>query len=92
MDVDALTFEERSELLRKGLCFRCREPGHISKDCPHKNKVQRHYHGKNSEAPAQKKRMDARELYTHIQSLTKENLSEDQKTELYTMMDENQGF
>jgi hypothetical protein len=36
--------------------------------------------------------MDAWELYMHIQSLMKENLSKDQKSELYTMMEENQGF
>jgi len=92
MEVDALTFEQRSELLRKGLCFSCKKPGHISKDCPHRNKYWNYNRRKNSEAPEQKRRMDARELYTHIQTLMRENLSEDQKTELYTMMDENQGF
>jgi hypothetical protein len=92
MDMDALTLEQHSELMRKGLCFRCKKPGHISKDCPTKNNYQSYNHGKNSEAPVQKTKMNARELYTHIQSLTKENLSKEQKTELYGMMDDNQGF
>jgi len=32
MDVDAMTIEERSSLMKKGACFYLKEPGHISKD------------------------------------------------------------
>ena len=36
MDIDVLTAEERSELMRKGACFRCKAQGHLSRDCPNK--------------------------------------------------------
>jgi len=36
MDVDAMTLEERSSLMKKGACFYCKECGHISKECPRK--------------------------------------------------------
>jgi len=32
MDVDALTLNERSDYLKKGLCFKCGQPGHMSRD------------------------------------------------------------
>ena len=39
MDVDVikitrLTSEERKRCIEKGLCFRCRKPGHLSGTCP----------------------------------------------------------
>ena len=39
MDVDVvrvrkLTPEERKRCIKKGLCFRCRKPGHLSGECP----------------------------------------------------------
>ena len=34
MAIDALTIEQRNEMMRKGLCFCCNKPGHISKNCP----------------------------------------------------------
>ena len=39
MDVDVvrvgkLTPEERKRCIEKGLCFRCRKPGHLSGECP----------------------------------------------------------
>ena len=41
MDVDVITtalnamsYEERGEYLKKGLCFNCKQPGHVSRDCP----------------------------------------------------------
>jgi hypothetical protein len=36
--VDALTTEERQKLLSEGKCFFCRKQGHISKQCPQKQK------------------------------------------------------
>jgi Zinc knuckle len=46
MDVDAgriftpLSEQERAELSKKGACFRCRQPGHISRFCPQKRQGQ----------------------------------------------------
>ncbi|KAJ3508838.1 hypothetical protein NMY22_g16489 [Coprinellus aureogranulatus] len=33
MDVDALTTEERKELLQKRACFYCKKPGHFAREC-----------------------------------------------------------
>ena len=30
MDVDVMMTEERTELMKKGLCFGCKKPGHLS--------------------------------------------------------------
>ena len=32
MDIDRLSPEECSTLMRKGACFICKEPGHMAKD------------------------------------------------------------
>ena len=34
MDIDRLTTEERTLLMKEGKCFKCRKQGHLSKDCP----------------------------------------------------------
>ena len=92
MDVDvitkvykAMTDEERAELMKKGLCFQCRKGGHLSRDCPEKK-------GKATTlqptattptpTPAVPKKMTAKELTTHIRSLTA-LLSDNKKTEFY---------
>ena len=33
MDVDRLTIEERTALMKEGKCFKCRLFGHLSRDC-----------------------------------------------------------
>jgi hypothetical protein len=41
MDLDSitkLTDTERERLCREGACFRCRRPGHMSRECPLKNR------------------------------------------------------
>ena len=37
--INAMSYEERGEFLRKGLCFYCKQPGHISRNCPEKEKL-----------------------------------------------------
>ena len=92
MDVDvitkvykAMTDEERTELMKKGLCFQCRKGRHLSRDCPEKK-------GKAMTSqptatiptltPAIPKKMTAKELMAHIQSLMA-LLNDDEKTEFY---------
>ena len=36
MDVDAMTMDERSQLMKKEACFNCKQIGHLSKDFPNK--------------------------------------------------------
>ena len=92
---NTLTPEERTEFMKKGLCFRCKKPGHLSCDCPNKK-------GKTpttttststtsaSTPSAAPKKMTAKELTTHIQSLTT-LLDETEKNEFYDKA-EKEGF
>ena len=41
MDVDTMTTDERTQLMKKGACFRCKKVGHLSNDCPEKNSAQK---------------------------------------------------
>ena len=38
MDVDILTAEQRSDLMKRGACFSCKAARHLSQDCPNKKK------------------------------------------------------
>ena len=33
MDVNTMTVDEKTELMRRGTCFKCKEVGHLSQDC-----------------------------------------------------------
>jgi hypothetical protein len=76
MDVDviattmnAMTVEEREKFMKEGLCFWCRKPGHISRDCPlKKGNVQILTQPATSTTPP--KKMKGSELVAHIRSLT----------------------
>ena len=81
MDVDAMSMEERNELMKKGACFRCKKTGHLSKDCPTKNKTTR------TTQEVQKK-MTPKEMYKHIQST---QLNDEEKTEFFREAEE-EGF
>ena len=34
MDINRLTTEERTQLMKEGKCFKWRKQGHLSRDCP----------------------------------------------------------
>jgi len=61
MDIDNMTVEERSKLMKQGACFNCKQRGHMAKDCPDK---------KSHFSPS--KKLSAKDLFTQIRALTKE--------------------
>ena len=75
--------------MKKGLCFNCEEPGHLSKDRPNRKKVKTSQSPQSYTPPAPKK-LAAKELYTQICSLTA-LLNEDEKEEFYQET-EKEGF
>ena len=92
MDVDVITKvyktmtdEEKTELMRKGLCFQCRKAGHLSQDCPEKKgkaAVPQSTAITPTPTPATPKKMTAKELTAHIWSLMA-LLNDKEKTEFY---------
>jgi len=86
MDIDAvinaLSPEERQDLMKKGLCFYCKKGGHRVEDCDKKSpsnrsgnggnqgKNRRDYRGKNNENKAKKFESNkGKEITKHIRAL-----------------------
>ena len=100
MDMDVITKafkrmtdEERTELMRKGLCFRCKKEGHLSRDCPErkgKATTPQLSTSAPTPTPATPKKMTAKELTAHIRSLMA-LMNEEEKTEFYDEA-EKEGF
>ena len=86
MDIDALTLDKRTDYMKKGLCFGCGKPGHLNKDCPDKKKSTNY----SPPSYSPQKKLGAKELYTHIRTLTAQ-LSEAEKEEFYQEA-EKEGF
>ena len=86
MDVDLLSTEKRDKAMRKGLCFGCKKHGHLNRDCPDKKKMTRAY----TPIPSTSKKMNAKELYAHIQSLTAQ-MDNEEKERFYDEA-EKEGF
>ena len=89
MDVDLLSTEKRDEAMRKGLCFGCGKHGHLNRDCPDKKKTTRAYMPTSS-TPSAPKKMNAKELYAHIWSLTAQ--MDDKEKERFYDEAEKEGF
>jgi hypothetical protein len=73
MDVDAMTTEERTALMKKGACFICKTIGHISRDCPNKKK---------SFPPNTPQKMKGKELHAHVRALLAQ-MEEEDKDEFF---------
>jgi hypothetical protein len=79
MDVDAMTTQEREDIMKKGLCFFCREPGHISKFCLKKGQGRSPPPSTMPTNPPVKK-WKGKELHTHIKALIAQMEADDVNT------------
>jgi hypothetical protein len=62
-NINVLTMEERSVLMKQGICFKCRKKGHIAKDCPpNKERI----------PLVKEKKSMVKDLVTQIQTMTGE--------------------
>jgi hypothetical protein len=77
MDVDFMSTKERETLLRKGVCFGCKQIGNLSRDCPNKKK-----RFVPSPAPNISQKMKGKELHAHIRSLLA-RMEEKEKEEFF---------
>ena len=74
MDVDAMTTQEREDIMRKGLCFLCKKPGHISRFCPDKPRGRALTP---APTPQPVKTWKGKELHAHIKALVAQMESDD---------------
>lgn len=77
MDVDAMTTEERNDLMRRGACFICKMIGHLSRDCLNKKKK---YVPPQALNTTQK--MKGKELHAHVRALLAQ-MEEEDKNEFF---------
>src|SRR5271154_1250238 len=77
MDIDVLTTNERTRLMKIGACFRCRRTGHLSRDCPNFYQPK-----KEVPKPAEPKKWKGKEMATHIRSLLA-SMDEEEKDEFF---------
>src|SRR5882757_5915973 len=61
MDVDRLSIDERTALMKESRCFKCKQQGHMSRDCTQGNQPQ--------QKQETKKKWDGKGAATHIRAL-----------------------
>ena len=84
MDVDAMTTEKRTALMRKGACFICEEPGHMAKDHnDHMKKKKANVRGASTAAPStssttasSSKPKPVQEIHALLQAMTAQETKE----------------
>lgn len=64
MDVDFMSTDERTDLMKKGACFRCKRPGHRANECPERGGGYVPLR-----KPAVPQKMKGRELHAHVRAL-----------------------
>ena len=84
MDVDVLMADKRSDLMRKGTCFRCKAQEHLSRDCLNKEKKPE------LKKEEKKKTWKGKDLAAYIRAQMLE-ISEEERGEFYAAA-ANQGF
>jgi hypothetical protein len=79
MDVDAMSTEKRTALMRKGACFICEEPGHMARDHDEYKKKQKKTNIRRvttSPTASSSKKKNVKEIHALLQGLSKEETKE----------------
>ncbi|RXW12060.1 hypothetical protein EST38_g13795 [Candolleomyces aberdarensis] len=91
--IGKLTKEERDRCIKENLCFRCRSPKHMAKDCDGPGRPPKEAPRATSNPRQQPKkptpRYDAKQTYSHIRSIIY-NMDPEFYEEFSQLMDENQ--
>jgi Zinc knuckle/Retrotransposon gag protein len=74
MDIDSMSQDKRTALMRRGACFKCEETGHLARDCTKKG--WRSQEKKEEKKTEEKKKWSAKDIHAQIRSLTKEERQE----------------
>ena len=77
MDVDTITTDKRTQLMKSGSCFKCEKQGHRAKDCPNKRNQ--------NQNPSQK--TSTRDTYRNIRTLLAQH-SPEEEAEIMKMAEE----
>lgn len=64
-DFDAMSQQERTDLMKRGACFRCRKPGHRARDCPSQ-----------AEENTSMKKWTPKDIHAIIRAMTEEEQAE----------------
>ena len=76
MDIDNMSTNDQTDMMKKGLCFKCRKPGHRARD-PKFYPEQQQGGYILLQRPPQK--MKGKELHTHVRSLLAQMEEEDKE-------------
>ena len=77
MDVDTITTDKRTQLMKSGSCFKCEKQGHRAKDCPNKRNQNQNPNQKTS----------TRDTYRNIRALLAQH-SPEEEAEIMKMAEE----
>ena len=81
-----MTTQEREEIMKRGFCFGCKEPGHISRNCPKKNQ------GRTPPPPPPQKKWKGKELHAHIKAIIAQMEDDDANTFFEEAATSKEGF
>lgn len=106
MDVDAMSYEEKGQLMKEKKCFFCKKAGHFAKDCYEKKRQNGQgtsggHNQRNGKEKGKKKvqgnaqgsrpKIKGSQAYTQIRAILEDIEDQDQRSEMLSIM-ESEGF